>query len=146
MGVVLNLLRQQLIDYALDTNNLEMFQRLTSQGWEQFVIAGDSSGDRLSRFLVLHDSIDGPVTKVQLPNTELPTVFAIAIDELDNRGWRDVYGLTFYDRLKNKGTKRSHDWIAVSEHLWEVLKQECRIIHPKNFKISHPSKTTILPE
>ncbi|MCL6636785.1 MAG: IDEAL domain-containing protein [Alicyclobacillus sp.] len=139
--MVLPLLRALLIDYALDHRNRELFMRLTSADWEQYVVSATDEPTACAAVFVLHDQATHHVVQLQLPDSPLPTVFAVPEADMDRYGWRDVYGLTFYDRLRSAGYRVTGDWRRVSPQQWDDLRTRCRVVHPQDLAISHPSKT-----
>ncbi|MCL6600266.1 MAG: IDEAL domain-containing protein [Alicyclobacillus macrosporangiidus] len=138
--MILQMLRDLLIDYALDHRDRELFMRLTSADWEQFVVQPVESVDQ-APVLVMHDRDTKTVVKLQLPDCPQPTVFAVPEDEWDSNGWRDPYGLTFYDRLRSAGFRFKSEWRAVDAGDWQAIQRSCRIVHPMDLAIAHPSKT-----
>lgn len=140
--MVMDLLREMLINYALDTHNQELFERLTSPQWERYVVQPDDAEelDAVTNYLVMCDKDTQHVVTVQLPDSPRDTAFAVSQKEWDGCGWRDRYGLTFYDRLRTAGHKHKSMWIGVNRATWNQICSAYRVVHPKDLVVAHPSR------
>jgi hypothetical protein len=140
--MVMSFLRNLLIDYALDSHNQEMFMKLTSPAWEQFVVQSDEIGDldAVTNYLVMFDKDTQRIVSLSLPDSDRPTVFAVSQKEWDCCGWRDSYGLTFYDRLRTAGHKHKTMWVGVNRHTWNDICNAYRVVHPGDLVVAHPSR------
>lgn len=140
--MVMNLLRELLINYALDNRNQEMFQHLTSLQWEQYVVQEEDAEefDAVTNYMVMCDKDTQRVVTVPLPDSERATAFAVTQKEWDCSGWRDRYGLTFYDRLRTAGHKHKSQWVGVNRQTWNQICDTYRVVHPKDLVVAHPSR------
>jgi hypothetical protein len=143
--VVLELLRSLLIDWALDTRNEEMFRNLVSPNWEQFVVGAEEKVTPCKLWtkthLVLWDRKTGRIAALRLAGIAEQVVVAVSEDEWDERGWRDPYGFTLYDRLRSAGFKVHAMWIPAEAAEFQRLVDSYRVIHPRQLVLQHPART-----
>jgi hypothetical protein len=142
--MVLELLRSLLIDWALDTRNETMFRNLVSPNWEQFVIGAEEDPvpcKVYANHLVLWDRKTGRVAAFRFNGIAERIVVAVSEDEWDERGWRDLYGFTLYDRLRSAGFKLHAMWLPAEPAEFQRLTESYRVVHPRQLVLQHPTRT-----
>lgn len=145
--MVLNLLRSLLIDWALDTRNEAMFYNLLSDDWEQYVVTQSERDEPVTPYrkrLVLWDRRRGQLAVFHFPSIKEDVILSVLETDFDDRGWRDLYGFTVYDRLRSAGYKVNAMWMPIDEYEFGQLSQAYCFIHPRQLVLKHPSRTVVV--
>ncbi|GMA51905.1 hypothetical protein GCM10025857_32620 [Alicyclobacillus contaminans] len=145
--MVLELLRSLLIDWALDTKDKALFEHLTSENWEQYVVSEHTDANNAPdspRRMVLKDRRGGRLAVYRFPAVGEPVIFVIPETDWDDRGWRDIHGFTFYDRLRSAGYRTQAMWVPMDTSEYTELCSRYRVVHPRQLNLSLPDRRCTL--